>query len=100
MRCATKERQKRQFDEEEELSVEVEERPEASPRMVAVYRRADDTICHSRCDRPLSFQGVRAALEADFYCYTCLTHVTLPLAVLDTVPLVDEEASSPVATAS
>ncbi|MGH7324653.1 MAG: hypothetical protein ACREJ9_08400 [Candidatus Rokuibacteriota bacterium] len=69
-------------------------RPEtdASPRMVAVFRRPDDTICHTRCGRALTLQGVRAMLEADFYCYACLTHVTLPLAVLDAIPLEPEPA--------
>lgn len=70
------------------------ERPEtdASPRMVAVFRRPDDTICHTRCGRALTLHGVRAMLEADFYCYACLTHVTLPLAVLDAIPLEPEPA--------
>ncbi len=65
-------------------------RPEAaaSPRVVSVFRRHDDTICHGRCERPLVLKGVRAMLEADFYCFTCLIHVTLPLVVLDTLPIV------------
>ena len=49
---------------------------EASPRVVSVFRRHDDTICHGRCERPLVLKGVRAMLEADFYCFTCLIHVT------------------------
>ncbi|MGH7389294.1 MAG: hypothetical protein ACREM3_07520 [Candidatus Rokuibacteriota bacterium] len=56
------------------------------PRMVAVYRRGD-AVCHARCGRPLALQGVRGLIEADFYCYTCLTHVTIPLVVLDAVPV-------------
>lgn len=64
------------------------DRQEASPRIVTVFRRPDDTVCHARCGRPLALQGVRALLEADFYCYSCLTHVTLPLAVLDSMPVV------------
>ena len=59
---------------------------EPPPRMVAVYRRGD-TVCHARCGRPLALQGVRGLIEADFYCYSCLTHVTLPIAVLDSVPV-------------
>ncbi len=70
----------------------VRPRSDATPRMVAVFRRADDTICHGRCGRPLTLQGVRAMLEVDFYCYTCLTHVTLPLAVLEAIPLESEPA--------
>lgn len=72
----------------------VRQHREASPRMVAVFRRPDDTICHGRCGRPLALQGVRAMLEVDFYCYTCLTHVTLPLAVLDAIPLEAEHAGN------
>ncbi len=59
---------------------------EPLPRVVAVFRRSDDTVCHTRCGQPLTLQGVRALLEADFYCYRCLTHVTIPLAVLDALP--------------
>jgi len=57
-----------------------------APRMVAVYRRGD-SVCHARCGKPLVLHGVRGLLEADFYCYACLTHVTIPLAVLDDVPV-------------
>jgi len=63
------------------------ERPEESPRVVAVFRRPDDTICHARCGRQLALQGVRGLIEADFYCYTCLTHVSLPVTVLDELPI-------------
>jgi hypothetical protein len=59
---------------------------EPPPRMVAVYRRGDD-VCHARCGRPLALQGVRGLIEADFYCYSCLSHVTIPVAVLDSVPV-------------
>lgn len=59
---------------------------EPAPRMSAVYRRGDD-MCHARCGRPLALQGVRGHIEADFYCYACLIHVTIPLAVLDAVPV-------------
>jgi hypothetical protein len=63
------------------------ERPDPSPRVVAVFRRADDTICHSRCGRQLALQGVRGLMEADFYCYTCLTHVSLPVSLLEELPI-------------
>lgn len=59
-----------------------------SPRIVAVFRRPDQTICHARCGRSLSLQGVRGLIEADFYCYSCLAHVTIPLIVLDSMPVV------------
>ncbi|OLC14481.1 MAG: hypothetical protein AUH29_10215 [Candidatus Rokubacteria bacterium 13_1_40CM_69_27] len=65
---------------------------EPSPRIVSVFRRPDNTVCHARCGRPLSLQGVRALLEADFYCYACLAHVTIPLLVLDTMPVVAQAA--------
>jgi hypothetical protein len=63
------------------------ERPDPSPRVVAVFRRSDDTICHSRCGRQLALQGVRGLMEADFYCYTCLTHVSLPVSLLEELPI-------------
>ena len=63
------------------------ERPGASPRIVAVYRRPDNTLCHARCGRQLILQGVRGQEEADFYCYTCLTHVSLLVSMLDEVPV-------------
>lgn len=59
---------------------------EPLPQVVAVFRRSDGTVCHARCGQPLTLQGVRGLLEADFYCYRCLAHVTIPLAVLDTLP--------------
>jgi hypothetical protein len=59
----------------------------SAPPVVAVVRRPDDTLCHARCGQPLAFQGVRALLEADFYCYRCLTHVSMPLAALDALPV-------------
>ncbi|MBI3635337.1 MAG: hypothetical protein HY216_03825 [Candidatus Rokubacteria bacterium] len=60
---------------------------------VAAFRRDDNTVCHGRCGRPLSLQGVRGLLEADFYCYACLAHVTLPLVVLDSLPVARPEAA-------
>jgi hypothetical protein len=56
--------------------------PQAEPRVASVFRRDDDTVCHGRCRQPLVLQGIRGLLEADFYCYTCLAHVTVPLTVL------------------
>ncbi len=63
-----------------------------SPAPVAAFRRQDNTVCHGRCGRPLSLQGVRGLIEADFYCYACLMHVTLPLVVLDRLPAEPPEA--------
>lgn len=61
--------------------------PASVPLAVTAFRRDDNTVCHGRCGRPLSLQGVRGLLEADFYCYACLAHVTLPLVVLGSLPL-------------
>jgi len=61
--------------------------PTTPPVSVAAFRRPDDTVCHGRCGRPLSLQGVRGLLEADFYCYVCLSHVTIPLGVLRAMPV-------------
>ena len=70
--------------------------PELQPRIASVFRRDDDTVCHGRCRQPLTLQGIRGLLEADFYCYTCLAHVTVPLSVLRTVlfPEVVESAAA------
>ncbi|HEV8639548.1 MAG TPA: hypothetical protein VGV13_00435 [Methylomirabilota bacterium] len=86
MNCTTSERAKRHARRRGMNGNNVDREP--APRIVSVFRRPDDTVCHARCGRPLSLQGVRALLEADFYCYVCLTHVTIPLSVLDTMPVV------------
>ena len=70
------------------------------PRVASVFRRDDDTVCHGRCRRPLTLQGIRGLLEADFYCYTCLAHVTVPLMVLRTMLLGEREAAVPTAALS
>jgi hypothetical protein len=57
------------------------------PAVTAVFRRQDDTLHHTRCGQPLAFQGIRALLEADFYCYRCLAHVSMPLSALQGVPV-------------
>ncbi len=65
---------------------------EPAPRVVAVFRRADGTVCHTRCGRSLALQGLRGDQEADFYCYACLAHVTLPVAVLADLPVAPDAA--------
>ena len=82
MNCASRTRRPRHANTSEQ-----HEPIELRPRVVAMFRLADDTVCHTRCGRPLTFQGVRGLLEADFYCYACVTHVTIPLAVLPTLPV-------------
>ena len=82
----TSERSKRHSPRPRAVSIApVAPPPSPAPPMVAAFRRPDDTICHGRCRQPLSLQGVRGLLEADFYCYVCLTHVTIPLGVLKTI---------------
>jgi hypothetical protein len=61
----------------------------AVPPSRSVFRHGE-TMYHARCKSPLALQGIRAMLEADFYCFTCLSHVTIPLAALDLVPVVPE----------
>lgn len=56
-----------------------------APRVTSVYR-TDEALHHARCGRELSFLGLRGGQEADFYCTTCLAHVTLPLTMLEDVP--------------
>jgi|RhiMetdeSRZDD1v2_1073273.scaffolds.fasta_scaffold447007_2 hypothetical protein len=41
---------------------------------------------HSWCKQPLDYQGTRAGLELDFYCYRCVEHVSLPETVLSRIP--------------
>lgn len=89
MICETTERPKRQPHRGHPRPVPVHAEP--TPKVITVFRRSDNTVCHARCRRPLSLQGIRGLLEADFYCLGCLIHVTLPLAVLDSVPLGGED---------
>lgn len=46
----------------------------------------DGRLHHSWCKQPLDYQGTRAGLELDFYCYRCIEHVTLPETVLSRIP--------------
>jgi hypothetical protein len=62
-----------------------------APRVASVFRRDDDFLCHGRCRQPLTLQGIRGLLEADFYCTTCVAHVTVPLTVLRRVLLGESE---------
>ena len=71
------------------------EAPASTRPNVAAFRRAPDGVYHLRCGRRLDFQGVRGHLEADFYCYGCFVHVTIPLPVLDTIPVVSEVGPTP-----
>ena len=49
----------------------------------AVFRGEDDQVYHGRCRSCLAFYGIRARLEADFYCLVCMCSVTVPVVVLE-----------------
>jgi len=87
MTVLTSERPKRQLRRHRPVTIAPEPSTSPVPPVVAAFRRPDDTLCHGRCGKPLSFQGVRGLIEADFYCLTCLSHVTIPLGVLQTIPV-------------
>lgn len=58
------------------------------PRIVSVYRGpVGGELRHSRCERELTFIGVRGGIEIDFYCLVCREHITLPEAALARVPV-------------
>lgn len=98
MICDANERTKRQPRQPRHAEPAASD-PEPRPRIMTVFRRADDTVCHARCGRPLSLQGVRGLLEADFYCLSCLMHVSLPVAGLDTLPMASEPTGEPLVAA-
>lgn len=66
---------------------EPEASAQATPEIVTVFLEPGGAICHSRCQQPLCYQGVRARLEVDFYCLRCIEHVSLPLRVLPDIPI-------------
>jgi hypothetical protein len=47
---------------------------------------AGGRLHHSWCKQPLDYQGTRAGLELDFYCYRCVEHVSMPETVLPRIP--------------
>jgi hypothetical protein len=76
----------REDQEEREAATPVSAR--TMPRIVTVYRgAASGEFRHSRCDRELTFVGVRGGIEIDFYCLTCREHITLTEAALARVPV-------------
>jgi len=87
MTVLTTERSKRQVRRPRAVTITPAPATAPPPPVVAAFRRPDDTVCHGRCGKPLSFQGVRGLIEADFYCLACLTHVTIPVGVLRTIPV-------------
>jgi hypothetical protein len=62
-----------------------------NPAIVTVFMEPSGTICHSRCQQPLEYQGTRGRLEVDFYCLRCVEHVSLPLHVLPRIPKASRE---------
>jgi hypothetical protein len=62
-----------------------EPRPEELPPITSVFL-TDGRLHHAWCKQPLDYQGTRAGLELDFYCYRCVEHVTLPESVLARIP--------------
>ena len=72
----------------EESVPEVVVTSRAMPRIVSVYRGpVAGQIHHARCDRELSFVGMRGGIELDFYCLGCREHISLPEAAIVRVPI-------------
>ena len=59
----------------------------APPPFMTVFLTPNGDLHHTRCRRQLEFRGVRAELEADFYCSTCHEHVTLTRYALSRIPI-------------
>jgi hypothetical protein len=58
---------------------------------MAMYFSPDGRLHHARCRRGLQFRGIRAELEADFWCGACHEHITLPKHAVPHIP-VEREA--------
>lgn len=54
---------------------------------MAMYFSPEGILHHARCQRPLHFRGVRAELEADFFCRACHEHVTVPKYAVPQIPV-------------
>ena len=67
----------------------------ATVEIVTVYRALDGGIHHARCGQRIVPRGQRAKLEMDFYCMACTESVTLPLCVLERIPVEDDSATLP-----
>ncbi len=59
----------------------------APPPFMTVFLSAGGGLHHTRCRRLLDFRGIRAELEADFYCSACHEHVTLTRYALSRIPV-------------
>ena len=58
---------------------------------MAMYFSTEGRLHHSRCKQPLQFQGVRAEIEADFWCRACHEHVTVPAYAVSGIPMQSHE---------
>ena len=58
-----------------------------TPPISTVYIGSDGTIYHARCGQAVEYMRTRNGLELDFYCLTCVEHVTLSLNALSRVPM-------------
>ena len=67
-------------------------RPDPVSVKVAMYFAVDGTLHHTRCRTRLQLRGVRAKLEADFWCSSCHEHVTLTTYAATQIP-VEADAS-------
>lgn len=77
-----------EFEEREEPATPVATSSRTLPRIATVYRGvASGEFHHTRCDRELTFVGVRGGIEIDFYCLNCREHVTLTEFALSRVPV-------------
>ncbi len=64
-------------------------KPEPAPATVrmTMYFSPEGILHHARCQSRLHFRGVRAALEADFFCLSCHEHVTVPKYAVSQIPV-------------
>lgn len=64
-------------------------KPEASPAAVqmTMYFSPEGILHHARCQSRLYLRGVRAGLEADFFCHSCHEHVTVPKYAVTQIPV-------------
>jgi hypothetical protein len=61
--------------------------PRDAPPIATVFRDRVGTLRHARCGSAMALHGMRGEIEVDFYCLTCIAHVTLPRGVLDRIPI-------------
>jgi hypothetical protein len=52
-----------------------------------MYFTPEGVLHHARCQSQLHFRGVRAGLEADFFCPSCHEHVSVPKYAVSQIPV-------------